>query len=197
MDEIQILQDGNPASQGGPNHHVTSWSLSQLEGKGQKSGRGIETAGRPLPLLALGSKMCIYHSLAVFIQPWINLSVGTQGWGVSCKEHLGRTAGAGAPGRGSSSPSGLLNLPECKTAWKISSFSQFLLFSQEQPPQDSEKAEQSTGYSPAPVLGFITSRCFCTRGSHWSWKGGGKAKAVAKFPPPPHTGVQGRDGGAF
>lgn len=25
----------------------------------------------------------------------------------------------------------------------------------------------------------------------------GKVRAVAKFPPPPHTGVQGRDGGAF
>lgn len=116
---------------------------------------------------------------------------------MSCKEHLGRTAGAGALGRASSSPLGLLNLPECQTAWKISSFSQFLLFSQEQPPQDSEKAEQSTGYSPATLLRFIASRCFCAHGSHWSQKGGGKVKAEAKFPPPPHNGVQGRDGGAF
>lgn len=141
-------------------------------------------------LHALGSEMCVYPSLAVLIRPRVNPSVGTCGWGLSCKEHLGRTAGAGALGRASSSPLGLQNLPECQTAWKISSFSQFLLFSQEEPPQDSEKAEQSTGYSPAPVLWFITSRCLCTHGSHWARKGGGKVKPVSKFPlSSPHWGA--------
>lgn len=50
--------------------------------KRPKIGEGGRNRKQTFPkalLHALGSEMCVYHSLAVLIWPWVNPSVGTRG----------------------------------------------------------------------------------------------------------------------
>ena len=84
----------------------------------------------------------------------------------------------------------LLNLLECKTACKISeqispnSCSSDSNSNASTPGVIKQTVQHSTGYLTARAPWFITFRCFCTRGSHRSRRGGEKAKAVAKASPP-------------
>lgn len=89
-----------------------------------------------------------------------------------------------------------LTLLECKIS--RAKLPQFLLF-RHSGYIIKQRVRRSTGSVTARAPWFITFRCFCTRGSHRSPRGGEKAKAVVKASPPapPHTGAGRRDGGIF
>lgn len=191
LDEIQLLRDGNPVSQGCPGHHITSWPLSQLEGKGQKSGRGIETEGRPFPRLS----WLLWVQKCAFVTPWLcssrqGLTLPWAHWdkGVSCKEHLGRTAGAGALGRA------CLNVKQ-PGRFPVSPNSCFSVRNNHRRTQSRLNRAQ-VAHQPQ-CSGLLLPDVSVDMGVIGNRKEGGKVKSVAEFPPPPHTGVQGRDGGAL